>query len=119
MNNSNEQAMRFNDGKPEWSLVHFKSLLPLVRVLEFGAKKYERDNWKKPMPREKILESAMRHLTAMMDGEILDKESNQLHAGHILCNMMFWIYQLDREHEETVEFFERKEQELKQNFEQF
>lgn len=34
-----EKAMRFNDGKLQWSLVHFDSLKPMVKVLEFGAKK--------------------------------------------------------------------------------
>ena len=33
-------AMRFNEGKLQWSLVHYKSLEPMIRVLEFGAKKY-------------------------------------------------------------------------------
>ena len=36
-----EQALRYNEGKPQWSLVDFKSLEPLVEVLGFGAKKYD------------------------------------------------------------------------------
>ena len=35
-----ETGTRYNQGKPKWSLVHFKSLEPLVRVLEYGAHKY-------------------------------------------------------------------------------
>ena len=35
-----EKALRYNQGKPKWSLVHFQSLEPLVRVLEYGAHKY-------------------------------------------------------------------------------
>ena len=42
-----EKGSRFNQGKLRWSLVHFKSLEPLVRVLEFGAKKYGDYNWQK------------------------------------------------------------------------
>ena len=42
-----EMADRFNAGKLQWSMVDFKSLEDMVRVLEFGAKKYSRDNWKK------------------------------------------------------------------------
>ena len=33
-----ELADRFNDGKLQWSMVDFKSLEDMVRVLEFGAK---------------------------------------------------------------------------------
>ena len=36
----NEKALRYNKGKLKWSLVHYKSLAPMVRVLEFGALKY-------------------------------------------------------------------------------
>lgn len=35
-----EKALRYNDGKPKWSLIDFKSLEPLARVLEYGAHKY-------------------------------------------------------------------------------
>lgn len=34
------KSLRYNDGKPQWSLVHFKSLEPLARVMEYGAHKY-------------------------------------------------------------------------------
>src|SRR4051812_1544114 len=33
-------GLRYNQGKPKWSLVDFKSILPLVSVLEYGAHKY-------------------------------------------------------------------------------
>lgn len=35
-----EKSLRYNNGKPQWSLVHFKSLEPLVSVLEYGKHKY-------------------------------------------------------------------------------
>ena len=87
-----EQAKRYNEGKPQWSLVHYKSLEPMVRVLEFGCEKYDRDNWKKGMPTYKILESMQRHLAALMDGEQFDSETGISHMGHIQCNAMFYNY---------------------------
>lgn len=89
---SSKEAMRFNEGKPKWSLVHYKSLEPMIRVLEFGALKYAPRNWQKPMPLEQILESMQRHLAALMDGEELDEESKIHHIGHIMCNAMFYNY---------------------------
>lgn len=35
-----ELALRYNHGKPRWSLIHYKSLEPLIRVMEYGAHKY-------------------------------------------------------------------------------
>ena len=58
----------------------------------FGAKKYAPENWKKGLDRTEILESAQRHLIALFDGEENDSESGLSHAGHILCNMMFYVY---------------------------
>ena len=87
-----EQAKRYNEGKPQWSLVNYKSLEPMGRVLEFGCEKYDRDNWKKGMPTHKILESMQRHLAALMDGEQFDSETGISHMGHIQANAMFYNY---------------------------
>lgn len=64
----------------------------MVEVLEFGAKKYDQDNWKKPMDKKQILNSMMRHLVSLMEDEELDSESNLKHIGHIMCNALFYSY---------------------------
>jgi len=84
--------LRYNKWKPKWSLVDFESLLPMVRVLEFWAEKYSPDNWKKWLDKTEILESAMRHLTAMLDGEEIDKESTLPHVWHLMCNCLFYSF---------------------------
>lgn len=90
-----EHALRYNEGKPKWSLVHYKSLEPMIRVLEYGAFKYAPYNWQKPMPLEQILESMQRHLAALMDGELIDAESGISHMGHIQANAMFYNYHIN------------------------
>lgn len=89
-----EVALRYNDGKLRWSLVDFKSLEPMVRVLEKGAFKYDDHNWKKGMPATQISESLLRHMFAFMNGEENDPETNESHLGHVMCNVMFLIYNL-------------------------
>ena len=83
------QAMRHNQGKPQYSLLDLTALEPCARVLEFGAKKYARDNWKKGMPVTKILDSLLRHIAALRSGELIDPESGLPHIGHIQCNALF------------------------------
>jgi hypothetical protein len=85
-------GIRFNTNKLRWSLVHYKSLEPMVKVLMFGAEKYDDHNWKKGLKKDEILESLQRHLAALMDGETCDIESKLPHIGHILCNAMFYSY---------------------------
>lgn len=58
----------------------------------FGAEKYSADNWKIGLDRTEILESAQRHLIALFNGEENDPESGLSHAGHIMCNMMFYVF---------------------------
>jgi hypothetical protein len=85
-------GIRDNAGKVQWSLVHFKSLEPMVRVLEYGAKKYAVDQWKKGLSKKEMKESLMRHVADYIDGVELDAETNCHQLGHILVNAMFLSY---------------------------
>jgi hypothetical protein len=85
-------GLRFNSGKLRWGLMHYKSMEPLVRVLMFGAEKYDDNNWMKGLNKREILECMQRHLAALLDGENMDKESGLPHIGHIMCNAMFYSY---------------------------
>lgn len=106
------QAMRFNEGKRQWSLVDFECLEDMVRVLEFGAKKYDRDNWKKGLPMRAQCESMARHLFALMGGEINDPETGLPHWAHIQCNAMFMAHTF-KHHQRFVDLNGMKTVELK------
>ena len=92
--NMTEQALRYNTGKAELSYIldAMPALKDMVAVMENGARKYSRNNWKKGFPREKLLDSMLRHVDAFYSGEDLDPESGLPHVGHILCNAMFLGY---------------------------
>ncbi len=87
-----EQADRFNEGKPKWSLVDFKSLEVMVRVLEFGSAKYGKFNWQRGLDKKEICESLLRHVFSYLSGELIDPESGISHVGHIQANAMFLEY---------------------------
>jgi len=106
---------RFNEGKPKWSLVPQSALIPMVRVLEFGAEKYAAHNWMKGLSVVEICESLKRHLDAFMEGEDNDPESLLSHIGHMQCNTLFlsWMMQNrpdmdDRFKYETPEHLKKK-----------
>ena len=94
------QALRHNEGKLQWSLIDYKSLEDLVRVLEFGVKKYARDNWKKGMPITELYDSMHRHMTSFIAGEDTDEESGLSHLGHAMCNLMFMSYMMREKREQ-------------------
>lgn len=89
MTKAREFAERKNTGKPQMSYVDMHCLVPAAQVLEFGANKYARNNWKKGMPVTKILDSLMRHIGDLQDGKVLDDDSKLAIIGHIQCNAMF------------------------------
>lgn len=88
----NSTGDRFNEGKLKWSLISWKALEPMVKVLMFGALKYDSWNWTKGLKYTEICESMQRHLNAFIQGEDDDPESKLQHVGHILCNAMFLSY---------------------------
>lgn len=87
-------GLRYNSGKLKWSLVDFPSFEPMVKVLEFGAHKYAAHNWKKGLKVSETIDSMLRHIYALIDGEDTDPESKLPHIGHIQCNAMFLAFML-------------------------
>ena len=109
------KALRYNEGKLDWTLLDFEALEPLVKVMSYGAKKYTvgdvsgRDNWKKPVEPKQHLQSAMRHLISMIQGKEIDKESGERHSGHLLANIMMYNYHTkDVESEHIINQFRQQ-----------
>ena len=81
---------KYDDAKPDWSLVQWRALDKYVRVLTFGATKYDRDNWQKvPNLRHRYLAAALRHVAAYATGEGKDPESGEHHLAHAICCLAF------------------------------
>jgi len=93
-----QKALRYNDGKLRWSLVHWKSLEPMVQQLMFGEKKYSRNNWQKGMKISSILDSLDRHKVELsIDPFSIDEDSGLSHVAGLLCNAMFLSYYITTE----------------------
>lgn len=91
-----KEAIKLDTGKPDWSLVPFEALEGMVRVLEFGANKYSRNNWQTSggFSYRRVLTACIRHLFAYMRGEDVDPESGLSHVSHAQCNLLFLGYYL-------------------------
>lgn len=84
---------RFNDGKPDFSLLPLCTLEDEVRVWMYGKNKYSAWNWAKGMPWSVPLACALRHLAAWQRGEENDQESGLPHLAHAMCNLrMLTLY---------------------------
>lgn len=83
------EATKYDQGKTDLSLLPYRPLLEIAEVLEFGAQKYSRDNWRKGFAWTRLIAAMMRHLGAFNNGEDLDPESDLSHLAHLGCMLLF------------------------------
>lgn len=82
-------GLKFDVGKPPLSRIPREFLEQVARVLEFGANKYDWNNWRNGIQYHRLLDAAMRHLTAFADCETIDPESGLSHLAHAACCIAF------------------------------
>jgi hypothetical protein len=86
---------KFDGGKLQYGLLPPLALAETVKVLTFGAEKYEPDNWKQvPDSKRRYFDALQRHLWAYKTGEQMDPESGIHHLAHAMCCLMF-LYEHD------------------------
>ena len=85
-------GIKFDDDKPDYSLIPPNALEDAVKVLTIGAKKYDRHNWKKlDNIDDRYFAAAQRHLWALQKGETFDEETGIHHGAHAICCIMFLV----------------------------
>ncbi len=87
--NTQTTGLKFDQGKAPMSLLDRPFLEGVANVLAFGARKYDREQWRAGFNWTRLTDAAMRHLLAFIDGEDLDSESGQSHIFHAGCCLMF------------------------------
>jgi hypothetical protein len=84
---------RFNEGKPDFSLIPLCTLEDEIKVWEYGAKKYKFFNWCRGMPWSVPFACLLRHISKWQMGEENDEESGLPHIAHAMCNLrMLTLY---------------------------
>jgi hypothetical protein len=71
-------------GKGRFDLLPVHAITRLAKHYENGAVKYGESNWRKGIPLNRYLDSALRHLFRFMDGE-RDEDHAIAAAWNILC----------------------------------
>lgn len=83
---------KFDGGKLDYTLVPFQAMDEIVKVLMFGAQKYDRDNWRYvDNAMQRYAAAAFRHLTAHVKGERVDPETGISHLAHVGCCVLFML----------------------------
>lgn len=85
------EAFKFDEEKPDLSLLPAGALQAVAGVLMHGAKKYGRHNWRKGMNWSRPLAAAMRHIFEHMDGTDEDYETGEDVIAHAVCELLFLL----------------------------
>lgn len=72
------------EGKGRFDLLPVHALTRLAQHFENGAKKYNDDNWRKGIPLNRYVDSALRHLLKFADGH-RDEDHAIAAAWNLLC----------------------------------
>lgn len=92
------EGVKFDAEKLQPTLLPVESLEKIVEVLQFGAKKYSRDNWKKVEGGyERYFDALLRHLYSAQKGETNDEESGLSHLAHAGCCLLFLLHFEDKQ----------------------
>ena len=84
-------ARKETRGKLRLELVPPELMEHMARVLEYGARKYGDENWRRGLPYSFFYAAALRHLLAWYAGDDDDEESKLPHLAHAVCNLVFLL----------------------------
>lgn len=83
---------KYDAGKPMWAHAPWNAFEQVVEVIDFGAQKYGRNNWKMlPDFENRYLSAALRHIVAYIQNpyDHLDNESGLNHLAHAMTCLAF------------------------------
>ncbi len=86
-----KRGKKLDKGKPPLSLVPKALLEGVAWTLDFGARKYGRDNYKQGFDYTRLADAVLRHMYASIDGVDNDEESGRLHLEHAAATLAMML----------------------------
>lgn len=79
--------------KLDWALLPLHPIRDVIKVLMWGEKNYNRDNWQLVAnSRIRYYNAAMRHITAWFEGKKSDPDTKLPHLAHAVCCLLFLMW---------------------------
>lgn len=103
--------MKYDNGKPDLSLIPPESLVEIAHVMTFGAEKYDRDDWRHDgdcTEWSRTYASIQRHLTSFWSGEDIDPESGRSHLAHAATQLLILMTHINDGHTNCDDRFKKR-----------
>lgn len=92
-----KEGLKFDQEKPDLSLLSSIAIVEMAKVMTFGKKKYSANNWRGGIAWTRLLAAALRHVFAFSGGETKDPETGLSHLSHAMCCLMMLVeFQITR-----------------------
>lgn len=91
---SRPQGLKYDQDKPDLSLIPAAAMHAIARALGHGEKKYGRYNYTKGFTASRLVAACLRHLYAWMAGQeqSKDSESGLSHLDHALATLAMLVH---------------------------
>ena len=105
---NHEKGRKYDQGKPMYGLLPADALEEVVKVLTYGAYKYneplDQENWRNvPDAQPRYFNATQRHLWAHKKGQHIDDESGLWHLAHAISSQLFMLQLLIEERNKALE----------------
>lgn len=84
-------GLKQDAGKPPFSLLPWRALREVAKVLDFGRKKYTPGNWRHVRPGHRYSDALLRHLADYFEGRDRDDESGLHVLAHASCDLLYML----------------------------
>lgn len=84
-------GLKADKNKLDWTMFPWDAAEKVMEIMEFGKKKYARDNWKDVEP-WRFKASLIRHAIKVIAGVEKDEDSGLLPEAHLACVALFILY---------------------------
>lgn len=102
---------KFDQGKPPIHMIPEDAIIGMAQAFAYGARKYDRFNYRNGIDYTRLIDSLMRHTLAYSKREDIDEESGLPHTFCILANaaMLEFMRVNKKEHDDRY-VYDAKEQ---------
>lgn len=84
-------GIKYDQEKPDLSLLSPIALVKIAEVMTFGKKKYGSHNWRGGIAWSRVVAASLRHVLAWLGGQDKDPETGLSHLAHAGCCIMFLL----------------------------